>query len=302
MIESGLESILQDFIDKGAVPTSRASLKDRRSGYIQSKELAGVDIEIKEIEDIEINQRKIRFFKNSENQKTPLLIYFHGGCFISGGLETHDKQMRILSSQTEIKIALPEYRLAPENKFPAAHDDCLNITKYLIQNAKKYGIDENNIILAGDSAGGNLALSVALSLEKKYQQKLKKLILIYPMVDPKATFPSMKTNGSNYIMTADAFTSGWEMYLNDMTENENERINLLNRNNYDGLPETHIITAELDPLRDEGEALYKKLKGNGIDTYCTRYFGTIHGFFQLSKISSSANKALTEITGILKGM
>ncbi|MCP4049690.1 MAG: alpha/beta hydrolase [bacterium] len=301
MIESGLDCILQDFINNGATLTSNASLEERRTGYIQSKDLAGEDIHIKEIIDGKIDQRHIRFYKNSENVKIPLLIYFHGGCFISGGIETHDKQMRIIASETEIKIALPEYRLAPENKFPAAHDDCLNITKLLIENATKYGIDENRIILAGDSAGGNLALSVALSLEKKYKEKLKKLILIYPMLDPKVTFDSMRTNGTDYIMTADAFTSGYDMYLDDIMDSENERINLLNRNDYAGLPETHIITADLDPLRDEGEALYKKLRKNGVDAYCTRYFGTIHGFFQLSKISQSAKKVLLEIVGIIKG-
>ncbi len=209
--------------------------------------------------------------------------------------------MRLLASRTKSKIALIEYNLAPEYRFPAAHDDCLNVTKILLENLSEYDIDEDSVFLAGDSAGGNIALSTALSLKEKCIQKLKKIILIYPMVDPYGKFPSMKENGKDYIMTSDAFTTGYDMYLNNVTEKENKRINLINRDDFEGLPETHIITAELDPLRDEGEALYSRLRKSGVDAYCTRYFGVVHGFFQLSGISESANKAISEISEIING-
>lgn len=224
----------------------------------------------------------------------PAAIYYHGGCFISGGFDTHDKQLRQLAFYGNCRVIAVQYRLAPEHQFPAAHDDAECAADLVWQNADKLGVDKNRITLCGDSAGGHLALVTSLRLKDKGLWNPAQLILIYPMLDATASFESYTLNGQDYVITRDTLLSGYEMYLAD-TDRQHPEASPLWRDDFHGLPPVHIITAEYDPLCDEGEMLFQHLTEQGVKCTAQRWLGVIHGFFQLGGISQSARDVMRDI-------
>lgn len=143
----------------------------------------------------------------------PTIIYYYGGCFVSGGFATHDNQLRQLAYYGQYRVIAVQYRLAPEQTFPAAHDDAQRGAELVWQHAERLGVDKQRITLAGDSAGGHLALVTALRLKRAGEWQPAQLILIYPMLDATAHFESYIRNGHDYIITRDTLLSGFEMYL-----------------------------------------------------------------------------------------
>lgn len=180
------------------------------------------------------------------------------------------------------------------NILPAAHDDAQRGAELVRQHAERLGVDKQRITLAGDSAGGHLALVTALRLKRAGEWQPAQLILIYPMLDATAHFESYIRNGHDYIITRDTLLSGFEMYLPGI-ERRHPEASPIWRNDFNGLPPVHIITAEYDPLCDEGEALYHRMTGQGVQCTCQRYLGVIHGFFQLGGISEAARSALRDV-------
>lgn len=187
-----------------------------------------------------------------------------------------------------------QYRLAPEYPFPAAHDDAERGVMIIHRHAEQLGVDASRITLAGDSAGGHLALVTALRLKAKAAWQPAQLILIYPMLDPTASMASYLSNGDDYVITRDTLLSGYEMYLASTPANHPDACPLW-REDFHGLPPVHILTAEFDPLRDEGEVLYRRLTEQGVESSCQRYLGVIHGFFQLGGVSNAARDAMRDI-------
>ncbi|MDU2191777.1 MAG: alpha/beta hydrolase, partial [Klebsiella pneumoniae] len=177
---------------------------------------------------------------------------------------------------------------------PAAHDDAERGATIIHQHAKLLGVDASRITLAGDSAGGHLALVTALRLKAKAAWHPAQLILIYPMLDPTASMASYLSNGDDYVITRDTLLSGYEMYLASTPANHPDASPLW-REDFHGLPPVHILTAEFDPLRDEGEVLYRRLTEQGVESSCQRYLGVIHGFFQLGGVSHAARDAMRDI-------
>ncbi len=224
----------------------------------------------------------------------PTIVYYHGGCFVSGGFATHDNQLRQLAWFSGCRVIAVQYRLAPESPFPAAHDDAERGANIVHRYAQRLGVDAARITLAGDSAGGHLALVTALRLKAAGVWQPAQLILIYPMLDATASMASYACNGEDYIITRDTLLSGYEMYL-AATPATHPEASPLWREDFNGLPPVHILTAEFDPLRDEGEALYRRLIAQGVESTCQRYLGVIHGFFQLGGISLAARQAMRDI-------
>lgn len=199
----------------------------------------------------------------------PTLIYYHGGCFVSGGFTTHDNQLRQLAMFSGCRVIAVQYRLAPEHTFPAAHDDAEQGVMIIHRHAEQLGVDASP---AGDSAGGHLALVTALRLKAAGAWQPAQLILIYPMLDATASMASYASNGEDYIITRDTLLSGYEMYL-AATPATHPDASPLWREDFHGLPPVHILTAEFDPLRDEGEVLYRRLTEQGVESSCQRYLG-----------------------------
>lgn len=294
-LESGIAQLVEEFIAAGRPSSREQNIDDRRAGYIASTALAG-EIETRvQVEDIELDTMTFRVVSpRNAMGKLPCVIYYHGGCFVSGGFATHDNQLRQLAFYSGCRVIAVQYRLAPEHTFPAAHNDAETGANIIWKHAQKLGVDRENITLAGDSAGGHLALVTALRLKAARQWQPAQLMLIYPMLDATARFESYARNGQDYIITRDTLLSGYEMYL-PQTNLLHREASPLWRKDFNGLPPTHIITGEFDPLRDEGEALYQRFQEQGVQCTCQRYLGVIHGFFQLGGVSQAARSAMRDV-------
>lgn len=298
-LEKGIAEQVKAFIAAGRPSMRDQSIDDRRAGYLASAVLAGETETRVNVKDIDLEGMTFRLFSPLDGEHMlPTLIYYHGGCFVSGEFTTHDKQLRQLAFYSGCRVIAVQYRLAPEHQFPAAHDDVQKGADIIWHHAAELGVDRQKITLAGDSAGGHLALVTALRLKAANTWLPAQLILIYPMLDATAYFESYVSNGADYIITRDSLLSGYEMYLGD-TDFMHPEASPLWRDDFHGLPPTHIITAEFDPLSDEGEALYQRLTEQGVACTCQHHLGVIHGFFQLAGISQAARGVIRDVAGRL---
>ena len=294
-LESGIAQLVEAFIAAGRPSSREQNIDDRRAGYIASTALAGETETRVQVEDIELDTMTFRVVSPLNSAGTlPCVIYYHGGCFVSGGFATHDNQLRQLAWFSGCRVIAVQYRLASEHTFPAAHNDAETGANIIWKYAQKLGVDRERITLAGDSAGGHLALVTALRLKAARQWQPAQLMLIYPMLDATARFASYDHNGQDYIITRDTLLSGYAMYMPN-TDPLHPEVSPLWREDFNGLPPTHIITAEFDPLCDEGEALFHQLQKQGVDCTCQRYPGVIHGFFQLGGVSQTARNAMRDV-------
>ncbi|WP_407212665.1 alpha/beta hydrolase [Enterobacter roggenkampii] len=296
-LEKGIDKLVQEFIAAGRPSSRKQSIDDRRSGYVASTALAGEKETRVQVETLVLEDLTFRVFSPVNAPETlPCALYYHGGCFISGGFETHDNQLRQLAFYGHCRVIVVQYRLAPEHTFPAAHDDAERGADLVWQYADKLGVDKNRITFCGDSAGGHLALVTALRLKAKGLWQPVQLILIYPMLDATASFESYTLNGMDYVITRDTLLSGYEIYLAG-ADRKHPEVSPLWREDFSGLPAVHIVTAEYDPLCDEGEALFQRLTEQGVTCTAQRWLGVIHGFFQLGGISQSARDVMRDIAG-----
>ncbi len=300
-IEIGIRELVKEFNDSGCPCPSKQSVEERRTGYLSSTVLSGSSPQIAEEYVDCLDGITVKIFKPTKNNNLPITVYFHGGCFISGGFETHQQQLRQLAKSSNSIVVCIKYRLAPEYSYPAAHDDVYKAVLAIKKNGSQFGGDTENVIFIGDSAGAQLALITSLRLRNHQKWLPRMQILLYPMLDPDGQSESYKANGSNYIITANMLLSGFALYMGDKQQDKtNPELYPLSQNDFSGLPPTHIITAEFDPLRDEGEQLYKTLLASGVEAYCERYLGVIHGFCQLSGVSKSAIHCMGNISNIMK--
>ncbi|MBP0725820.1 alpha/beta hydrolase [Bacillus sp. RG28] len=300
-LEPGIRKLVEQFIEAGRPSARQQSIQDRRLGYLSTIDLAGEAVHVWDIFDQTINGLALRIYKPLDKINLPILIYYHGGCFVSGDFDTHDRQLRMLANLGCCLVVAVDYRLAPEHVYPAAHDDAIKAAYITRQYASTWGGNQDDITLAGDSAGGHLALVTCLRLKAQEQWMPKRQILIYPMLDATASSDSYKRFGDDYVITRDALLSGFEAYLSNISPYHPEASPLF-RNDLKGLPETHILTAEFDALVDEGETLYRRLLESGVEAQCRRYLGVNHGFFQLAGISSVAKKAIEDVASIVSNV
>ncbi|MFC0116583.1 alpha/beta hydrolase [Pseudoalteromonas xiamenensis] len=299
-LESGIQKLVDEFQAIGKPCPSKSSIHERRAGYLASTVLAGECHGAIEKHTDVANGIPITVYRPVHGETLPIVIYFHGGCFISGGTETHEMQLRQIATEAHAIVVCISYRLAPEFTYPAAHDDVFHAVRGIMQQGCIVGGDVANVIFAGDSAGGHLALATALRLKRNNFAQPRKLVLIYPMLDPFGRSESYRQFGEDFVITAQMLLSGFSLYAgNGASQKTLAELNLVEAMDYSGLPATYIFTAEFDPLRDEGEALYRDLLRHGVDAYCERYLGVIHGFFQLSGISETARRCIKNIADIV---
>lgn len=231
----------------------------------------------------------------------PLMVFFHGSGFVVCNLDTHDGTARNLCSAAGCVVVSVDYRLAPENKFPAGPDDCYAATQWAAAHARELNADASHIALAGDRAGGNLVAVTALMIRDKGGPALCGQLMIYPVTDYYSPgHPSYIDNAEGYGLTAAGMRWFWNHYLTNEAEANNPYVSPLRADNLRGLPPALVITAEYDVLRDEGEAYAKRLTAAGVPTKLTRYDGMHHGFFQMYGIVDKAKTALQEAAAWLK--
>jgi len=235
------------------------------------------------------------------NALAPCLVFFHGGGWVIGNLETHDVVCRKLAHEGELKVISVDYRLAPEHRFPAAVDDAIAATKWIAANAAQLGIDASRLIVGGDSAGGNLATVVALAARDSGGPKLAGQVLVYPATDFSRSHPSHREPETSILLTHSVI--GWfgDHYMGDADRND-WRASPARVRSLSGLPPAYVLTAGADPLRDEGDEYAARLKDAGVAVTYKHFPGQFHGFFTMGKLLNQANVAVTEIAGWLKAL
>ncbi|WP_024552136.1 alpha/beta hydrolase [Franconibacter helveticus 513] len=294
-LEKSIAKLVDGFIAAGRPSVRNQTIAERRAGYVASAALAGETEQRVGVKETELEGIRLRIVSPlNATGALPTVIYYHGGCFVSGGFETHDNPLRQLAFFSGCRVIAVQYRLAPEHPYPAAHDDAERAANLVYQHAATLGVDSAAITLAGDSAGGHIALVTALRLKARGIWQPAKLLLIYPMLDATAYFESYTRNGLDYIITRETLLTGYDAYLG-VTPRQHPEASPLWREDFTGLPPTHIVTAEFDPLCDEGEALFERLTQQGVSCTCQRWLGVIHGFFQLGGVSESARDLMRDL-------
>lgn len=234
------------------------------------------------------------------NGLAPCLVFFHGGGWVIGDLDSHDVVCRKLAHEAEMLVISVDYRLAPEHKFPSAADDAIAATKWVAANAKSLGIDSAQILVGGDSAGGNLAAVVALAARDGDGPKLAGQVLIYPATDFAMSHPSHTEPETSVLLTHSVIKWFSNHYLNGAADIDHWKASPARAKTLAGLPPSYVLTAGADPLRDEGAEYASRLKQAGVPMTYRHFPGQFHGFFTMGKLLPQANVALSEIAGWLK--
>ena len=238
----------------------------------------------------------IRIYRSGKSGNLPLVLFMHGGGFVVGGLDTHDEMARVITAETGCVTVSVDYRLAPENPFPAAPDDCFAALKWASANGRELGADPARLAVVGDSAGGNLAAVMALRTRDEKGPAIKGQVLIYPGVDMGSSFPPAP-DGQYYIITPKDKDFYNRSYFKDPKDLRNPLASPILAESHKGLPAALVITAEYDPLCAQGEAYAQKLKQAGVAVTQTRYAGAVHGF--MSFPVPMAKQGLDEVAGWL---
>jgi acetyl esterase len=230
----------------------------------------------------------------------PALVYYHGGGWVIGDLYTHDGLCRSLTNAARCLVASVDYRLAPESKYPVAVQDSYAALQWVVAHAARLGIDPRRVAVGGDSAGGNLATVVALVARERGGPALVHQVLIYPVTDHAFDTPSYVENATGYVLTRAAMRWFSDHYLERTAQSREPYASPLRAPSLAGLPSALVITAECDPLRDEGEAYAARLRDAGVPVTLTRYTGMFHGFIRMTRILDKARTAVDEIAGSLQ--
>ncbi len=222
------------------------------------------------------------YWPSTSNEPLPVVVFFHGGGWVIGGIDSHDGQVREMVNRTAMVYVSVDYRLAPEARFPAAAEDCYAATQWVAANAAEIGADATRLGVAGDSAGGNLAAVVALMARDRGGPAIAHQLLIYPCCDMDSNaWPSQTENGTGYFLTKESMDWFYDQYA-DAADRDNPYASPIKAADLSGLPPACVITAEYDPLRDEGEAYGAALQEAGVACEVHRYDGMFHGFFGMT--------------------
>jgi acetyl esterase len=242
----------------------------------------------------------VRIYDPGKTGPLPVLVYFHGGGFVVGSIDTHDGYCRALANASGMIIASVDYRLAPEYRFPASPEDAYAATAWIARNAAEFGADPKRVAVGGDSAGGNLAAVVALMSRDRGGPVIKFQVLIYPITDWNFDTPSYRENADGYFLTRDSMIWFGQQYLTKESDADSPYASPLRAKSLADLPPAFVMTAEYDPLRDEGEAYAKRLTEEGVPTELKRYHGMIHGFVRRLRLMGQARTALADVAAALK--
>jgi acetyl esterase len=225
-------------------------------------------------------------------KRLPALVYFHGGGWTFGDLDTHDVVCRELANLARCAVASVDYRLAPEHKFPAAVEDAIAATGWVAREAAALGLDPERIAVGGDSAGGNLAAVVALAARDAGGPALALQLLVYPATDMAADTPSHREFADGYVLTRDAILWSRANYLRAPDDVADWRASPLRARDLSRLPAAYLVTCGFDPLRDEGRAYADRLRAAGVPVTYECFEGMVHGFITMGGVLAAAHHAL----------
>lgn len=237
---------------------------------------------------------------HSAHAELPALVFFHGGGWVVGDLDTHDHLCRHLAFAGDVVVLAVDYRLAPEHPFPAAVDDCLAAFRWAHANAAELGLDPARVAVGGDSAGGNLAAVVCLAARDDGPALPAFQLLIYPCVDFTADNASLRDNATGYLLTRTALEQFYDWYAGTTQDRRDWRVSPQWAATHAGLPPALVQTAEFDPLRDEGIAYAETLRAAGVAVEHRQYAGMVHGFARMGGRVDRGRRALDDAAAALR--
>lgn len=235
------------------------------------------------VEDTTAGDVPVRIYTPTDTDAYGLLVYFHGGAFFLGSLNTHDHVARNLAKETGLKVISVDYRLAPEAAFPAGLEDCHAVVRWAAENGEALKWDGKTLALAGDSSGGTFVAAVAALAHDEGFDRITHQILLYPSLDldfDVDRYDSLRENAEGYGVETAGLKGFNGFYFESGADAANPLVSPIKRDDLSGLPAALIVTAEYDPMRDEGELYGKRLKEAGVEVTVSRYAGANHGFAQ----------------------
>jgi acetyl esterase len=296
---------IRDRLDAASIPNLYTlPIEEAREQDIRGiRATGGTPEEVAEVKDFtipgEAGAISARIYRPSAEGPLPGLVYFFGGGWALGVLDTADAVARVIANRAGCACVTVSYRLAPENKFPAAVHDCYAGAAWVVEHAAELGLDPARIAVGGDSSGGNLTAAVTLMAKEKGTPQFIHQLLVYPNTDATADTDSMRDVTDEHFFNKNAIAWYWGMYLTSPEDGQNPLASPLKAADLSGLPPATVITAELDPLRDEAEEYGRRLARSGVPTEIIRYDGMMHGFFTMIGILDTAREAVNTAAGRL---
>jgi len=278
-------------------PISQIAVEETRSGYRATAVMGSHPDMPPGAEDRHVSgpggDIRVRIYRPVSDGLLPIVVYFHGGGWVIGDIETHDGFCQHLAVDTPAVVVSVDYRLAPEHPFPGALEDAEAVTRWVSMHAAEFGGDPNRLALAGDSAGGNLATVVSRRARDAGSPAVAFQLLIYPVIDLTRSLPSYVENAEGYMLTSEMMEWFIAQYLNG-AEPTHPDVSPLFAEDLSGLPPALVVTAEFDPLRDEGEAYGARLVDAGVHVHSVRYDGMVHGFITMDLVLDAGRRARDE--------
>ena len=301
MLHPQAQALMRLMAQKGVPPTHTLTPAQARAYYLERRAFTQPDPpEVASVRDMEargpagpIPLRSYRPAGAPPHAVLPVLVYYHGGGWVIGDLDTHDVLCRQLCNLSGCAVVAVDYRLAPEHRFPAAVDDALAAARWVRAQAQALKVDADRLAVGGDSAGGNLAAVVALAARDAGDLPIRYQLLIYPGTDMRRGAPSHTTNGTGYLLTRDTITYFHDHYIDELRHDLDWRASPLLHTDLSKLPPSLVLTAGYDPLRDEGHqyAVALTQAGNRATTLC--FERQIHGFITMGRVLEEANAAVS---------
>ncbi|MGJ7545407.1 alpha/beta hydrolase [Variovorax sp. LT1R16] len=296
MLHPQARALLDLMKERGVPPTHTLSPAEARAAYRERRGFTQPDApDVAEVRDLQAEGIPLRLYRplgSAADAALPVLVYFHGGGWVIGDLETHDVLCRGLANGAGCAVVAVDYRMGPEHRFPAAVDDALAATRWVHANAASLGLDAQRIAVGGDSAGGNLAAVVAIAARDAGDLPIAFQLLIYPATDMRRGQPSHTRNGEGYLLTRDTLAYFHDHYIDDPRHDLDWRASPLLHTDLSKLPPALVLTAGYDPLRDEGLDYADALAAAGNRTGYVCFERQIHGFLPMGKVLDEANTAL----------
>jgi len=241
-----------------------------------------------------------RLYRSATAGPLPVLVFFHGGGWVVGNIDSHEAMCRHLANRAECAVLSVDYRMGPEHKFPAAVEDCFAATAWTADNGASLGVDPRRLAVGGDSAGGNLAAVISLLARDKGAPRISCQVLIYPATDAAMRHDSVARYAEGYVLTRATMRWFYEQYLRTPDDAADWRVSPLLAPDLSRLPPAYVLTAGYDPLCDEGDAYAARLAAAGVPVTHRRFPGQVHGFVTNGRVIRAAETALDEVAAALK--
>jgi acetyl esterase len=296
VLDPQIEAVLAEMDAEGVPPIQELSPDEARAVFAKRcKEQWGALDEVHSVEDLDADGVPVRVYRPVETDEPSMaLVYFHGGGWVTGSIETHDGPARAFAKRAGIVVISVDYRLAPEHPFPAAVDDAWAATSWVVNHAEELKLDPDRIGVGGDSVGGTLAAVVARR-SRDHAVPIALQLLLYPVTNSSADTPSYSLYSSGYGLTRDGMEWYWKQYLGEGGDGTNPDASPAQLTDLRRLPRAIVVTAEADVLRDEAEAYAQRLFLATVETEGYRYDGMIHGFMRMAGKVERANAAFDEL-------